>query len=676
MSAQPLLRLDGIRVGYPAQRGGVNVVVDGLSLDLQAGEIGCLLGASGCGKTTVLRAIAGFEPLLAGRMELQGERIADAHGGKPAEQRRVGLMFQDYALFPHLDVAANVGFGLRRGPRAERDARVGELLALVDLAGSANAFPHELSGGQQQRVALARALAPEPALLLLDEPFSNLDIDTRQRLAGELRALLKSTGTTVLMVTHDQSEAFVMADRIGVMQRGRILQWDRAEALYRRPADRFVADFIGRGTLVAAASLGLAEGGDVLLRPDGHVAWVGEGGDVFYTRSADGGHTWSPRAVAVEAEHVRGGHPALIPSGRSVHLAVLRARGVSIWSPADSGDSWEGPTHHLGGERSGAGSHTALRCFGERCFLTFFDSTPRNHTADSSPLASGRLTLRIARSEDGGMSWSQAAAALTLDELPSRPLALAADGNDVFIAWESSEATRGARGIGGNPPRTISTARSADGGATWGQPQDLPAEAWYDPELGVERGGVASHPVLATGPDGVYLLYSLPYARPLLGLLRWGEDDEWEVLGGLQEFPELRSPASVTATPTGLLLVWHDGRYRREPWYSTLAEFVGQNVRGKNSDVFAREVGVRGGSVVAGQELVLTPDLALVRNGGGQVDRRGIRIIPVPTEARTVEADRPVAYVFWSGKWRADRSEDSFGQPDELFFTPIDPRDS
>jgi len=268
VSAQPLLRLDGIRVGYPAQRGGVNVVVDGLSLELQAGEIGCLLGASGCGKTTVLRAIAGFEPLLAGSMELQGERIADAHGGKPAEQRRVGLMFQDYALFPHLDVAANVGFGLRGGPRAERDARVSELLALVDLAGSANAFPHELSGGQQQRVALARALAPEPALLLLDEPFSNLDIDTRQRLAGELRALLKSTGTTVLMVTHDQSEAFVMADRIGVMQRGRILQWDRAEALYRRPADRFVADFIGRGTLVAAASLGLAEAGDVLLRPE------------------------------------------------------------------------------------------------------------------------------------------------------------------------------------------------------------------------------------------------------------------------------------------------------------------------------------------------------------------------------------------------------------------------
>lgn len=268
MSAQRLLRLDGIRVGYPVPGGDTKVVVDGLSLELGAGEIGCLLGASGCGKTTVLRAIAGFEPLLAGRMELQGELIATAHAGQPPEQRRVGMMFQDYALFPHLDVAANVAFGLDRIPRAERRARVREMLELVGLGQSAGAFPHELSGGQQQRVALARALAPRPALLLLDEPFSNLDIDTRQRLAGELRSLLKAAGTTVLMVTHDQAEAFAMADRIGVMERGRILQWDSAQALYRRPADRFVADFIGRGSLVSARALGLADGGDVLLRPE------------------------------------------------------------------------------------------------------------------------------------------------------------------------------------------------------------------------------------------------------------------------------------------------------------------------------------------------------------------------------------------------------------------------
>ena len=266
MSA-PLLQLDAIDVAYPGP-GGPKVVVDGLSLQLEAGAIGCLLGASGCGKTTVLRAIAGFEPVRAGSITLDGDRVSGVGLSLPPERRRVGMMFQDYALFPHLDVAANVGFGLRRLARAARSARVAELLALVGLSSSAGAYPHELSGGQQQRVALARALAPEPALLLLDEPFSNLDTDTREHLALELRALLKAAGTTVLMVTHDQSEAFAMADRIGVMDLGRILQWDSAEALYRQPADRFVAGFIGRGALVPASSLGLPGEGDVLLRPD------------------------------------------------------------------------------------------------------------------------------------------------------------------------------------------------------------------------------------------------------------------------------------------------------------------------------------------------------------------------------------------------------------------------
>jgi iron(III) transport system ATP-binding protein len=266
-AAAPLLRLRGIRVGYPAAV-GMHVVVDGLSLALARGEIGCLLGASGCGKTTVLRAIAGFESLLAGSIELDGETVAGDGRELPPELRRVGVMFQDYALFPHLDVAANIGFGLRGLPRAARRARIDELLALVGLADEGGAFPHELSGGQQQRVALARALAPRPALLLLDEPFSNLDIDTRQRLALELRALLKAAGTTVLLVTHDQAEAFAIADRIAVMDRGRILQFDSAEGLYRRPADRFVAGFVGRGALVPGAPLGLGGGVDVLLRPE------------------------------------------------------------------------------------------------------------------------------------------------------------------------------------------------------------------------------------------------------------------------------------------------------------------------------------------------------------------------------------------------------------------------
>lgn len=266
MHVDAQLLLQDLQIGYPAA-GGFKRVVDGLSLQLGRGEIGCLLGASGCGKTTVLRTIAGFEPLQQGRIVLAGRELATPQQALPAEQRRVGMMFQDYALFPHLDVAANIGFGLRGLPRAQRKARVQALLQYVGLPGLEQRYPHELSGGQQQRVALARALAPAPDLLLLDEPFSNLDVDTRQRLAGELRELLKAAGTTVLMVTHDQSEAFAMADRIGVMHDGRLLQWDTAQALYQAPLDPFVAGFIGRGTVVDAAQLGMGEGGRVLVRP-------------------------------------------------------------------------------------------------------------------------------------------------------------------------------------------------------------------------------------------------------------------------------------------------------------------------------------------------------------------------------------------------------------------------
>ncbi|MCW5582059.1 MAG: ABC transporter ATP-binding protein [Luteimonas sp.] len=266
-----MLDIDDIRVGYPVA-GGFRVVVDALSLRLQAGEIGCLLGASGCGKTTVLRAIAGFEPVQAGRVSLGGEVLSTPQATRPPERRGVGLMFQDYALFPHLDVAGNIGFGLSGAGRAARAARIAELLALVGLPEATHAWPHELSGGQQQRVALARALAPAPRLVLLDEPFSNLDIDTRERLADELRAILKATGTTALLVTHDQAEAFAMADAIGVMEDGRIRQWGSAESLYRHPVDRFVAGFIGRGVLLPAAALGLPGDGDVLLRPEQLVA--------------------------------------------------------------------------------------------------------------------------------------------------------------------------------------------------------------------------------------------------------------------------------------------------------------------------------------------------------------------------------------------------------------------
>jgi iron(III) transport system ATP-binding protein len=233
---------------------GTGPICAGLDLALANGQIGCLLGASGCGKSTVLRCIAGLEPIDGGEIRVQGRVVSTPGFTVPPEARRIGLVFQDYALFPHLNVAANVGFGLRDGSRAERDRRVRELLEAVGLDVVASKFPHEISGGQKQRVALARALAPRPQLLLLDEPFSNLDVELRERLSLEVRSILKSLGTTALLVTHDQHEAFAMADAVGVMRDGRIEQWDSAYNLYHRPRTRFVADFVGEGVLIAATA--------------------------------------------------------------------------------------------------------------------------------------------------------------------------------------------------------------------------------------------------------------------------------------------------------------------------------------------------------------------------------------------------------------------------------------
>src|SRR5262245_55059515 len=236
------LQLEGVTLAY-----GRKVVVSGLELTLPRGAIGCLLGPSGCGKTTVLRAIAGFEPVAAGTVQLDGQVLSRHDRHLPPEQRRVGMVFQDQALFPHLTVTDNVGFGLRN---SDTRARVAQMLDTVGLAHVAKRYPHELSGGQQQRVALARALAPAPRLLLLDEPFSNLDIELREHLGAEVRALLKAGGITALLVTHDQHEAFAIADEIGVMRDGRIQQWDNAYNLYHQPANRFVADFVGQGVFL------------------------------------------------------------------------------------------------------------------------------------------------------------------------------------------------------------------------------------------------------------------------------------------------------------------------------------------------------------------------------------------------------------------------------------------
>jgi iron(III) transport system ATP-binding protein len=241
------LEVSNIHLGY-----GDLPVIRGLSFKLGQGEIGCLLGASGCGKTTALRAIAGFERLDEGEIRIDEQTVSAPGLLLAPEKRSVGMVFQDHALFPHLSVAGNVAFGLRKLSATERERRVRKLLELTGLTGLDARYPHELSGGQQQRVALARALAPEPSVLLMDEPFSNLDTRLRRRMGEEIRGMLKARGTTTLLVTHDQQEAFALADRVGLLKDGRMLQWDSPYQLYHRPASRYVAAFTGRGSYLRA----------------------------------------------------------------------------------------------------------------------------------------------------------------------------------------------------------------------------------------------------------------------------------------------------------------------------------------------------------------------------------------------------------------------------------------
>jgi len=239
-----LLRIEGLKCAYQSQ-----TVLASVSFDIQPGEIACLLGPSGCGKTTVLRAIAGFIAPQAGEIRLGEQLISSAAHVVPPEQRGMGMVFQDYALFPHLNIADNIAFGLRRMPAAEKQRRVKEVLELVELPDLSKRYPHELSGGQQQRVALARALAPDPRLLLMDEPFSNLDTDLRRQLSQEVRQILKRRGIAAIMVTHDQQEAFTISDKIGILSAGRVQQWGTPESLYYQPVSPEVAAFVGKGEL-------------------------------------------------------------------------------------------------------------------------------------------------------------------------------------------------------------------------------------------------------------------------------------------------------------------------------------------------------------------------------------------------------------------------------------------
>ena len=260
------LELQETSVRYPNL---ARPVVESVSLSLAAGDIGVLLGPSGSGKTTLLRAVAGLEPLTHGSIRL-GERVLSTASLTLApEQRRMGMVFQDYALFPHLSVSENVAFGLNALSRSAQRARVAEMLQLVGLAEQAARYPHQLSGGQQQRVALARALAPKPQLLLLDEPFSNLDVHLREHLAQELRQILKTANTTALLVTHDQLEAFAIGDRVGVLHQGQLHQWSAPQTLYQHPASPFVAQFVGQGALVAVQLAQNSDGTCTLNTPLG-----------------------------------------------------------------------------------------------------------------------------------------------------------------------------------------------------------------------------------------------------------------------------------------------------------------------------------------------------------------------------------------------------------------------
>ena len=252
MASSNVLDIRALTVRYPQ---AAAVVLEELTLALSQGDIGCVVGSSGCGKTTLLRAIAGLVPVASGSIDIGGKQVAGDRIDVPTEKRGVGLVFQDFALFPHLRVDENIAFGLRAVPRGERATRVQRLLDLVGLQSFARKYPHELSGGQQQRVALARALAPSPKLLLMDEPFSNLDVELRARLGAEVRQILKESGTSAILVTHDQQEAFAIADRVGVMHQGRLEQWDRPYEIYHRPGSRYVADFIGQGVFLPARVL-------------------------------------------------------------------------------------------------------------------------------------------------------------------------------------------------------------------------------------------------------------------------------------------------------------------------------------------------------------------------------------------------------------------------------------
>jgi iron(III) transport system ATP-binding protein len=328
--------------GYPA--------VEDVSFELERGEILALVGPSGCGKTTTLRLIAGLERPGAGHIWLDGRLLASESVLVPPEQRGVGMVFQDYALFPHLTVFENVAFGLQRLPAAEKRARVGELLNLVEMEALASRFPHQLSGGERQRAALVRALAPQPALLLLDEPFSSLDADRRREVRQQVRSLLKSLQATAIFVTHDQEEALSLGDRLAVFHRGRLEQIGAPDQVFHASATRFVAEFMGgsdflpgqvtpQGILTELGLLPQAQGAnghsrvEVTLRADDVDFSLAEPGNaVIEARTFQGAfQVYRLRLDSGLALHSIQEHTVLLPTGARARVFIRAAHPLVVF---------------------------------------------------------------------------------------------------------------------------------------------------------------------------------------------------------------------------------------------------------------------------------------------------------------------------------------------------------